>query len=129
MTGTAYLTASILPAGVRSFPYHNLLPLTTIQGLDILEGSELQKTYIDTDVQSGTHLKRVFCTECGTFMFAYTPLREDIVSVAAGTLDDFESWKPDTEQWRCFRAGFVEDIKAVSDERRFERSVTAKSTE
>lgn len=62
-------------------------------------------------------------------MFAHTPLYEEIVSVAAGTLDDFESWKPDTEQWTDFRAGFLDNVKCVATERVFRRAVEAKSTE
>jgi len=113
-TGTAFLTASICPAG----------------GLNITEGAEYQKTYIDNDVDSGTHLKRIFCSGCGTGLFAITPLRDDIISVLAGTLDDFGSWKPDTEQWTDFRAAFLEEnVKCVAVDRVFGRAVTAKSTE
>lgn len=44
-------------------------------------------------------MTRNFCGECGSNLFAYTPLYEDIVGVAAGTLDDFErGWKPGVEQ-------------------------------
>lgn len=62
-TGGAYLTASICPAGVRSSVYKYVaLLLIQAQGLQV-EGSEYKKTYIDTAVDSGTHLKRVFCSE------------------------------------------------------------------
>ncbi len=55
-------------------------------------------------------------------MFAYTPLWDEIVSIAAGTLDDFEKWMPDTEQWCIHRVDFVEKIKAVVKERTFKRA-------
>lgn len=80
-------------------------------------------------MDSGTHLKRIFCSECGTGLFAITPLRDDIISVLAGTLDDFDSWKPDTEQWIDFRAGFLDNVKCVATDRIFPRAVTAKPTE
>jgi hypothetical protein len=60
--------------------------------------------------------------ECGSMLFAYTPLFEPIVSVAAGTLDDFDSWKPDTEQWCIHRADFVAKMEIVSKDRTFKRA-------
>lgn len=87
------------------------------------KGEEYQKDYWDTQTASGTDLRRVFCTECGTKLFAFTKLWDEIVSVAAGTLDDFDSWRPDTEQWCIHRAAFLEKAKAVETERRFKRAV------
>lgn len=72
---------------------------------------------------SGKPLSRTFCSEFGSTLFAFTPLREDIVSIAAGTLDDFESWKPDTEQYCMHRAEFVGKMKGVDEARRHVESV------
>lgn len=87
------------------------------------KGAEFQKEYWDTATDSGTNLKRVFCIECGTKLFAFTPLWDEIVSVAAGTLDDFDSWRPDTEQYCVHRAAFVEKAKGVENEKRFKLAV------
>jgi hypothetical protein len=88
----------------------------------VIAGEEYQKSYFDNATDSGTSLQRVFCSECGSMLFAYTPLFEPIVSVAAGTLDAFESWKPDTEQWCIHRADFVAKMEVVSKELTFKRA-------
>ncbi|KAF2166226.1 hypothetical protein M409DRAFT_23418 [Zasmidium cellare ATCC 36951] len=94
-----------------------------MHGFSVTKGAEYQKDYWDTNTDSGTNLKRVFCTECGTKLFAFTPLWDEIVSVAAGTLDDFDSWCPDTEQYCIHRAAFVEKAKGVERERSFKLAV------
>jgi len=59
-------------------------------------------------------------------LFALTPLNENIVSVAAGSLDHFDRWVPDTEQYCENRAGFVNKFKGIEEQRRFVRSVAGK---
>ena len=78
---------------------------------------------MDNATDSGKELKRVFCSECGSTLFAYTPLWEEIVSVTAGSLDEFDSWKPDTEQYCVHRPDYVEKIQAVPKERTFKLAV------
>lgn len=41
---------------------------------------------------------RNFCGECGSMLFAFPDVLDTVVGVAAGTLDDFDQWRPDTEQ-------------------------------
>ncbi|USW49004.1 Putative CENP-V/GFA domain, Mss4-like superfamily protein [Septoria linicola] len=107
VTGSAFLCASIC---------HK-------EGFQITEGASHQKVYWDIATDSGTKLKRVSCDICSSKLFAYTALNENIVSVTAGTLDDFDSWKPDTEQWCIHRAGFLEKVKAVEYERTYKCAV------
>lgn len=94
-----------------------------VQGFSITKGEEFMKTYVDKNTDSGKPLKRTFCSECGSKLFAFTPLQEDIVSVVAGTLDDFESWTPDKEQYCIHRLDFVEKVKAVDGQSRHTTSV------
>lgn len=68
------------------------------EGFQITQGQDKLKTFIDKNTDSGKTLSRAFCSECGSHLFAFTPLREDIVSIGAGTLDDFDEWRPDVEQ-------------------------------
>jgi hypothetical protein len=69
------------------------------QGFTLLSGSSHLKSYVDTTTtDSGQPLTRSFCGECGSNLFAFTPLLDSIVSVAAGTLDGFEEWRPGVEQ-------------------------------
>lgn len=42
--------------------------------------------------------------------------------MAAGTLDDCESWKPDTEQWCIHRVDFVAKMEVVEKDRTFKRA-------
>ncbi|KAI9726188.1 MAG: hypothetical protein M1828_001861 [Chrysothrix sp. TS-e1954] len=46
------------------------------------------KTYADRATQSGNALVRGFCSDCGSTMFTKTPLAQQMVIVAMGTLDD-----------------------------------------
>jgi len=101
-TGSVAFTAAICPK----------------EGFTITHGASHLKTYSDSATDSGTPLTRNFCGECGSNIFAFTPLWQDIVGVAAGTLDDFEDWKPTVEQYCIRRAGFLEKIKGVEPERR-----------
>lgn len=43
--------------------------------------------------------------------------------MAAGTLDDFENWQPDREQWCIHRAAFLEKVKSVEKQNRHTMSV------
>lgn len=107
VTGSAFLCASICYK----------------EGFQITQGSTHQKEYQDIATNSGTSLKRTSCDVCGSNLFAYAGLWEAIVSVAAGTLDDFEDWKPDTEQWCVHRVEFVEKVKSVERERTYKYAV------
>lgn len=66
---------------------------------------------------SGSPLTRTFCSNCGSNLFNFTPLREDIVSISAGTFDDFEDWRPDLEQYCIHRAEYLGEVKGI--ERRY----------
>lgn len=63
---------------------------------------------------SGQELIRTFCSNCGSNLFNFTPLYDDIVSISAGAFDDFEAWKPTLEQYCIHRADFLEKAKGVS---------------
>lgn len=78
-------------------------------------------TYEDKMTDSGQPLKRQFCKICGSHMFNWTPLY-DIVSISAGSHDDFEAWKPTLEQYCIHRADFLEKTKGA--EKRYEESIT-----
>jgi len=101
-TGSVAFTAAICPK----------------EGFTILSGLPHLKSYNDPTTDSGTPLTRNFCGECGSAVFSCTPLYPDIVGVAAGTLEKFEEWKPNVEQFCIRRAGFLEKCKGVEPERR-----------
>lgn len=60
-------------------------------------------------------------------MFNYTALADRIVSISAGSLDDFEEWRPTLEQYCIHRADFVERIQGV--EKRFVESLNGEEEE
>lgn len=66
--------------------------------LEITQGQDVLKAYKDTSTDSGKPLMRNFCGECGSMLFAFPDVLDTVVGVAAGTLDDFDQWRPDTEQ-------------------------------
>jgi hypothetical protein len=98
-----------------------------MQGFRITHGEASLRRYTDKATDSGKPLTRMFCGECGSNLFATTPLVEHIISVGAGTLDDFESWVPDTEQYCIHRAQYLEKIKGVDPKRRHVTSVQSEA--
>jgi len=58
-------------------------------------------------------LTRRFCGECGSPLFATTPLNEDIVSVSAGSMDNVADWKLSKEQYHRNRAAWLPELEAV----------------
>lgn len=54
-------------------------------------------------------------------MFNFTPLY-DIVSISAGSHDDFDEWQPTLEQYCMHRSDFVEKAKGV--EKRYIESIS-----
>jgi hypothetical protein len=85
------------------------------QGFTITEGEDLLSTYVDKMTDTGNPLERTFCSLCGSNMFNFPSQFENIVSIAAGSLDDFESWKPTLEQYCLHRADFLEKMKGVEN--------------
>ncbi|KAK0271225.1 hypothetical protein LTR35_013540 [Friedmanniomyces endolithicus] len=102
ITGSALLAASI----------------ASKEGFSITQGEDALKSHADTKSDSGQPLTRKFCSECGSRLFAFTPLNENIVMIAAGTLDDFEDWRPSKEQYCVHRLGFVDKMKGVESQDR-----------
>lgn len=91
------------------------------QGFTITEGEEALSRYADTMTDSGEELTRAFCSHCGSNMFNFTALNDDIVSISAGAFDDFEDWRPTLEQYCIHRAEFLHEVKGV--EKRFIESI------
>ncbi|KAK0795660.1 hypothetical protein LTR75_010487 [Friedmanniomyces endolithicus] len=89
-----------------------------VKGFSITQGEDTLKSHADTKTDSGQPLTRKLCSECGSRLFAFTPLNESIVMIAAGTLDDFEDWKPSKEQYCIHRLGFVDKMLGVEGQNR-----------
>lgn len=88
----------------------------------ITEGEDKYlSSYSDTMTDSGHLLTRTFCSHCGSNLFNFTPLRDDIVSISAGAFDDFEDWRPTLEQYCIHRAEWLEKVKGV--EKRFVEAI------
>jgi len=71
------------------------------------------KHFVINNTDSGRPLTRKFCSECGSYLFATTPVNEDIVSVAAGSMDNVSEWKPSMELHHRNRAAWVPELAAV----------------
>lgn len=56
----------------------------------IIPDNDKIKEYLENFTDSGPELKRTFCGECCSKPFVSISLRDEIVSVTAGSLDDFE---------------------------------------
>ena len=91
-----------------------LSQLTPPQHLTIEEGSEHIRTYVDSKTRSEATLKRQFCQNCGSALFATNesnPEFKDIICVTTGTMDvdhqyfEMTEWRPDAEN-------FVENKRA-----------------
>ncbi|KAK5172871.1 uncharacterized protein LTR77_002991 [Saxophila tyrrhenica] len=95
------------------FKHDCVTNLGQCQGFVITEGEDYLSTYVDSMTDSGQPLQRQFCKNCGSNLFNHTPLNDDIVSVSAGALDEFEDWKPSLEQYCIHRADFLEKTKSV----------------
>lgn len=93
-----------------------------VQGFAIVEGESNLASYEDKMTDSGKPLTRTFCSNCGSNLFNFTPLRKDIVSISAGAFDDFEDWKPSLEQYCIHRADFLEKAKNV--DKRYVESIS-----
>lgn len=81
------------------------------QNFTITSGEDSITCYRDLSTDSSTPLMRNFCKICGSKMFATTQLREDIVSISAGTLQTAgQDWVPVKEQYCKYKAGWVPDF-------------------
>jgi hypothetical protein len=56
---------------------------------------------------SGNHMHRHFCPNCGTHLFATVDERPDIVVVRVGALDDRESLRPASTIWVSSAPGWA----------------------
>ncbi|KAK7551647.1 Mss4-like protein [Phyllosticta citricarpa] len=75
------------------------------------------KAYRDGASDSGTHLYRHFCGDCGSNLFVTTPLVDGIVSVLSGTLDDAKvNWKPNKEQYIEAKSHWLPDFDLIEKE-------------
>jgi hypothetical protein len=74
--------------------------LSLPQNFTITSGENSITCYRDLATDSSIPLMRNFCKICGSKVFATTQLREDIVSISAGTLQNAgQDWVPVKEQY------------------------------
>lgn len=85
--------------------------LILAQNFTIISGEDAITCYEDKATDSSIVLMRNFCKICGSKTFATTKLRDDIVSIPAGTLENAgQDWVPVKEQYCKYKAGWVPDF-------------------
>lgn len=86
-----------------------------MQGVTITDSTSALKTFSDKETDSKTPLQRSFCGHCGTHMFVRTPIADSITAVLAGTLIDYDKWKPGKEQYVDCRAPWLPETLGVAE--------------
>jgi len=79
-SGTAFSSVVVVPASA----------------VKILNG---QAKYHVVRSESGNQVRRGFCSECGSPLFAESSVRSDILAIKAGSLDDPSWFKPKADIW------------------------------
>ncbi|XPS98928.1 hypothetical protein M3J09_008118, partial [Ascochyta lentis] len=92
-------------------------------------GGDLLKQYNDRDTETGEVVHRWFCTNCGSPMLTKSPRMPGITIIPSGVFDGHHNWKPSYEQWRQSKVCFVEPIRAVKDESRYDQHPDLKEFE
>ncbi|KAH7064254.1 Mss4-like protein [Paraphoma chrysanthemicola] len=83
-------------------------------------GADLLRQHDDHDTSTGEVVHRWFCIQCGSPMSTKSPRMPGVTIVPCGLFHGQHAWKPKYEQWRCSRLCFVDDIKGVHDESRYD---------
>jgi hypothetical protein len=112
-SGSTFVTAGIYPKVVSA--QLNTNPRNCAhyspQNFTITCGEDAITCYEDKATDSSIPLMRNFCKICGSKTFATTKLRDDIVSIPAGTLENAgQDWVPVKEQYCKYKAGWVPDF-------------------
>ncbi|KAJ4992540.1 hypothetical protein SVAN01_01923 [Stagonosporopsis vannaccii] len=92
-------------------------------------GEELLKQFDDRDTETGEVVHRRFCTNCGSPMLTKSPHMPGITIVPSGVFDGQHEWKPSYEQWRRSKVWFVDPIRAVRGESRYDEYPNLKEFE
>ena len=79
-SGTAFSSVVVVPASA----------------VKLLNG---EPKYHAVQAESGNLVRRGFCAECGSPLFAGTSIRSDILAIKAGSLDDPSWFKPKVDIW------------------------------
>ncbi|KAL5001078.1 Mss4-like protein [Aspergillus recurvatus] len=81
----------------------------TEQNLKITRGHDSIQTYHEQGTTSGQTMKRSFCKTCGSSLFQQTAelQKQNVISVASGTMDDRSDCQPCLEVWCVNRRGWV----------------------
>lgn len=113
-SGSTFVTAGIYPKTVSALldtASRRSCSRQFLQNFTIVSGEDSITCYKDTSTDSGTPLMRNFCKVCGSKVFSTTKLRDDIVSIPAGTLETAgQDWVPVKEQYCKYKAGWVPDF-------------------
>lgn len=83
-------------------------------------GEQLLKQYDDRATETGEIVHRSFCTNCGSPMLTTSPRMPGISIVPSGLFDGEQTWRPSYEQWRRSKVSFVDPIRAVKNESRYD---------
>jgi hypothetical protein len=83
-------------------------------------GAELLKQYDDRETSTGEVVHRWFCANCGSPMLTKSPRMDGVTIIPSGLFDGQHEWKPSYEQWRSSRVCFVDGIRGVKGESRYD---------
>jgi hypothetical protein len=65
-----------------------------------------------SNFRSSADVQRGFCRDCGTPL-TYDPILRDAISISIGSLDNYESLKPDAQYGIEARVSWVDDLPAL----------------
>lgn len=85
------------------------------QDFAVAAGEQCVKAYEDTKTETGTPIQRNFCVNCGSQLWATNPINDGIISVFAGTMDNFDEWRPDREQYCISRAEWLPAFEGLQE--------------
>ncbi|KAL6233716.1 hypothetical protein BDW75DRAFT_214404 [Aspergillus navahoensis] len=79
------------------------------QNFKITRGYDSIQTYHEQGTTTGQTMKRSFCKTCGSSLFQQTAglKKQNVISVASGTMDDRSDCQPCSEFWCANRRGWV----------------------
>ncbi|MBO6557148.1 MAG: GFA family protein [Pseudomonadales bacterium] len=71
------------------------------------------KLYLDSDTDSGNHVERYFCGDCGSPIYSALPSQPEMLFLKTGTMDDTSEFAPMFHVWCSTKQNWVDLAEGV----------------